>query len=479
MIAADQYTPVDDTLIPTGEIAPGPGHAARLHHARPPIGARIDQIKGEPGRLRPQLRPPQRRRQAAGARRPGARARERAGPGDVHHRAGRAVLHRQLPGRDAQGQGGPSTSKHQGFCLEAQHFPDSVHHATSRRRSSGPVRPTRRRRSTSSPRREPLPARDRTASRLAPRAAHDWNRRDRRPPKREPATSRTLLTSQPLPMKAVAVLPGQAEQRPPARHPRPEADRPAPPARLPRPRGARRCWSRCSRSASTPPTARSTRPSTATPRPGGDHLVIGHESFGQVVEVGDKVTEVEPGDYVSCTVRRPGRLALRQDRPQRHHQRGGLLRARDQPLPRLPDRDVRRRRRVRREGAAEPEAPGRPGRAGERLRQGDRAGVPGPAAAPGLGPEAGVRARRRADRPARHDDAQAPRAGGLHARHQAGAAPQVGDRRGLRRDLRQHPADVDGRPGEAGRQARPDLRGDRQRRGLLPRDGGARASTAP
>jgi threonine dehydrogenase-like Zn-dependent dehydrogenase len=40
--------------------------------------------------------------------------------------------------------------------------------------------------------------------------------------------------------------------------------------------------------------------------PGGDHLVIGHESFGQVLEVGDKVTEVKPGDYVSCTVRRPG-----------------------------------------------------------------------------------------------------------------------------------------------------------------------------
>ncbi|MCC2671960.1 MAG: theronine dehydrogenase-like Zn-dependent dehydrogenase [Armatimonadetes bacterium] len=42
------------------------------------------------------------------------------------------------------------------------------------------------------------------------------------------------------------------------------------------------------------------------PPPGGEHLVIGHESFGQVVEVGDKVTELQPGDYVSCTVRRPG-----------------------------------------------------------------------------------------------------------------------------------------------------------------------------
>ncbi|HJZ92034.1 MAG TPA: glucose 1-dehydrogenase [Gemmataceae bacterium] len=42
------------------------------------------------------------------------------------------------------------------------------------------------------------------------------------------------------------------------------------------------------------------------PPPGGEHLVIGHESFGQVLEVGDRVTEVKPGDFVSCTVRRPG-----------------------------------------------------------------------------------------------------------------------------------------------------------------------------
>src|SRR5258708_1524943 len=40
--------------------------------------------------------------------------------------------------------------------------------------------------------------------------------------------------------------------------------------------------------------------------PGGEHLVIGHESFGQVVEIGDRVTEFKAGDYVSCTVRRPG-----------------------------------------------------------------------------------------------------------------------------------------------------------------------------
>ena len=32
--------------------------------------------------------------------------------------------------------------------------------------------------------------------------------------------------------------------------------------------------------------------------PGYDFLVIGHESFGRVVEVGPNVTELAPGDYV-------------------------------------------------------------------------------------------------------------------------------------------------------------------------------------
>ncbi len=35
-------------------------------------------------------------------------------------------------------------------------------------------------------------------------------------------------------------------------------------------------------------------------------LVIGHEGFGQVEAVGANVTEVQPGDYVVATVRRPG-----------------------------------------------------------------------------------------------------------------------------------------------------------------------------
>lgn len=40
--------------------------------------------------------------------------------------------------------------------------------------------------------------------------------------------------------------------------------------------------------------------------PGFDFLVLGHECFGIVAEVGPKVLHVRPGDYVTCTVRRPG-----------------------------------------------------------------------------------------------------------------------------------------------------------------------------
>ena len=41
--------------------------------------------------------------------------------------------------------------------------------------------------------------------------------------------------------------------------------------------------------------------------PGDDFLVTGHESFGQVVEVGPNVpSTIRPGNYVVATVRRPG-----------------------------------------------------------------------------------------------------------------------------------------------------------------------------
>ncbi len=42
-----------------------------------------------------------------------------------------------------------------------------------------------------------------------------------------------------------------------------------------------------------------------TPPPGSDHLIIGHESVGEVVEVGSAVTALRPGDLVVPMVRRP------------------------------------------------------------------------------------------------------------------------------------------------------------------------------
>ena len=40
--------------------------------------------------------------------------------------------------------------------------------------------------------------------------------------------------------------------------------------------------------------------------PGSDFLVLGHENFGVVEQVGPQVTELAPGDYVVTRVRRPG-----------------------------------------------------------------------------------------------------------------------------------------------------------------------------
>jgi len=39
---------------------------------------------------------------------------------------------------------------------------------------------------------------------------------------------------------------------------------------------------------------------------GDDYLILGHESFGRVEAVGPNVTALKAGDYVACTVRRPG-----------------------------------------------------------------------------------------------------------------------------------------------------------------------------
>jgi aldose 1-epimerase len=126
MLAADHYTPANDTLIPTGEIKPVRG--TPLDFTTPTtIGARIDQLKGDPVGYDHNfvLR--------GGGKSPALAAR-------VHEpKTGRVLeMSTTEPGVQfytgnfldgtLKGKGGTVYRKHAGFCLEAQHFPDSVNH---------------------------------------------------------------------------------------------------------------------------------------------------------------------------------------------------------------------------------------------------------------------------------------------------------------------------------------------------------------
>ncbi len=123
MLAAQRYTPVDDTLIPTGEIAPVKN--TPMDFTKPArIGARIDQVKG--GYDHNYVL------DSGGSKTPVLAARV------YEPKTGRVmeVLTTQ-PGvqfytgnfLDGTFSGiGGAYKKHYGFCLETQHFPDSVNH---------------------------------------------------------------------------------------------------------------------------------------------------------------------------------------------------------------------------------------------------------------------------------------------------------------------------------------------------------------
>jgi len=127
MIAADRYTPVDAALIPTGKIEPVKGTPLDFTTATP-IGKRIGELKGEPGGYDHNfvLR-------SGGSNKPVLAARVR------DPKSGRVleILTTEpgvqlytgnfLDGKN-KGKGGAVYRKHQGLCLETQHFPDSVHH---------------------------------------------------------------------------------------------------------------------------------------------------------------------------------------------------------------------------------------------------------------------------------------------------------------------------------------------------------------
>jgi aldose 1-epimerase len=126
VLAANKYTPVDETLIPTGEIKPVRGTPLDFTKPRA-IGTRIAQMKGKPGgydhnfvlnsggkslALAATVRDPK-----------SGRVMEMftTEPG-VQFYTGNF-----LDGSN-KGKGGVVYKKHHGFCLEAQHFPDSVNH---------------------------------------------------------------------------------------------------------------------------------------------------------------------------------------------------------------------------------------------------------------------------------------------------------------------------------------------------------------
>jgi aldose 1-epimerase len=129
MIAADSHTPGDETLIPTGAIAPVAG--TPLDFRKPtPIGSRIDQIKADPvGYDHNYVL----NGHDSGKPTPAAR---------VHDpKSGRIMeVFTTEPGVQfytgnfldgtITGKGGVVYKKHGALCLEAQHFPDSVNHPT-------------------------------------------------------------------------------------------------------------------------------------------------------------------------------------------------------------------------------------------------------------------------------------------------------------------------------------------------------------
>ena len=124
-IAADQYTPSDDEYIPTGQLAPVRG--TPLDFTTPTaIGARIDQLKKQPQGyddnyvIRPDSKTP-----AFAVR---ARDPESGRVMETYTTEPGVQLYTSnfLDG-SLKGKGGVVYKKHQGFCLEAQHYPDALH----------------------------------------------------------------------------------------------------------------------------------------------------------------------------------------------------------------------------------------------------------------------------------------------------------------------------------------------------------------
>jgi aldose 1-epimerase len=126
MIFADQYTPTDTTLIPTGKIEAVKGTPLDFTTATP-IGKEIKKIKADPAGYDHNLV----LRGKKGEMKPAARV--------VEPTSGRVMeVQTTEPGVQfytgnfldgkLKGKSGSAYKQYSGFCLETQHFPDSVNH---------------------------------------------------------------------------------------------------------------------------------------------------------------------------------------------------------------------------------------------------------------------------------------------------------------------------------------------------------------
>jgi aldose 1-epimerase len=125
-LEADKYTPTDETLIPTGKIEPVKGTPLDFTKSEK-IGARIGELKGDPGGYDHNFVL-------------NSGGKKLALAATVYEpKTGRVMeMLTTEPGvqfysgnfldGSNKGKGGAAYKKHQGFCLEAQHFPDSVNH---------------------------------------------------------------------------------------------------------------------------------------------------------------------------------------------------------------------------------------------------------------------------------------------------------------------------------------------------------------
>jgi aldose 1-epimerase len=124
MLAADLYTPVDDTLMPTGETTSVLG--TPLDFTRPAtLGSRIGELKGEPGGYDHNYVLRSGGKELALAARVTEPVSGRVLEMFTTEPAVQLYTANFLDGT-LKGKGGVIYKKQQAFCLEAQHYPDSV-----------------------------------------------------------------------------------------------------------------------------------------------------------------------------------------------------------------------------------------------------------------------------------------------------------------------------------------------------------------